>query len=96
MVPWPSGMRAVGDGDAVRPLLERTRVTASGWRGVGGAVLAGSEVGDVVVVGEVAATEAAGVTGFIRSPLSTVGAESGEAALDVGAGGRTFSRWACR
>ena len=80
MVPCPSGILAVGDGEAVDlPLLERTSETPSGCTGVAGADVVGSEV-RAVVVGEVAATDAAGVTGFMRSPLSTAGAGSGDGA----------------
>lgn len=96
MVPFPSGMRAVGLGlVADLPLFERTRATA---RGVDGRDVAGSDVGEVMV-GEVAATEAEGVTGFMRRPLRPLAAGSGDCArgdsargADVGAGGSTFSR----
>lgn len=92
MVPWPSGILAVGDGDAADlPLLERTSEAASEGTGVAGAEVGGSDVGDVVV-GDVAATDPAGVTGFMRSPLSRAGAASGDSTRDTGAGGSTFSR----
>lgn len=75
MVPCPSGMRAVGLGLAADlPLLERMRAAA---RGVEGRDVAGSDGGEVVV-GEVAATEPAGVTGFMRRPLRTPGAGRGD------------------
>lgn len=94
-MPCPSGIRAVGDGEAADlPLLERTSETARDWTGVAGAD-AGSDGGDVVV-GELAVTEDAGVTGFMRRPLRTAGRGCGDAARDTGAGGSSFSRWACR
>lgn len=75
IVPWPSGMRAVGLGLAADlPLFERSRAAA---RGVDGRDVAGSDVGEVVV-GDVAATEAEGVTGFMRRPLRAEGAGSGD------------------
>ena len=92
MVPCPSGILAVGDGEAADlPLFERTRVTESGCTGVGGADVVGSDE-DKVVIGEVAATDAAGVTGFMRSPLMTAGAGSGDCTRDADASGSTFSR----
>lgn len=86
----------MGLGLAVLPLLLLTSVTARGWIGVDGAVDR-SDVGDVVV-GDVAATEVAGVTGFIRSPLMTAGGGRGLSVRVAGAGaaGSTFSRCACR
>lgn len=89
MVPCPSGIRAVGDGDAVLPLFDRMSVTTSGCD----AGVAGSDVG-AVAVGDVATTDAVGVTGFMRSPLTAigVGAGRGDAALETGEGGRTFLR----
>jgi hypothetical protein len=99
IVPAPSGIRAVGDGDAAeRPLLERTTVS---WTGVGGA-------------GETGREDAIGDTGFICSPLKTEGCKRtgwGDAAGVVAAGvaagiaagtgiageeERTFSRCACK
>jgi hypothetical protein len=99
IVPAPSGIRAVGDGDAAeRPLLERTTVS---WTGVGGA-------------GEAGGDDAIGDTGFICSPLKTEGCKrtgwavaAGVVATGVAAGvaagtgiageeERTFSRCACR
>lgn len=77
IVPWPSGMRAVGLGLAPDlPLLERMRAAA---RGVEGRDVDGSEGGDGVV-GELAATEPAGVTGFMRRPLRMPGAGRGDCA----------------
>ena len=78
----------MGEGErpaVLPPLFERTSVTASGW-GVGGAV----------VVGDDAATDPAGVTGFMRSPLRTTGDSGGEAALGTGEAVSTFSRCAWR
>ena len=60
IVPAPSGMRAVGDGDA-RPLFDRARLATD--TGVAGCD---------AVVGE--PTDATGVTGFIRSQLMHAGA----------------------
>lgn len=78
MVPCPSGILAVGDGDlADLPLFERTSETASDCAGVAGTDAIDSDVGDVMV-GEVAAIDATGVTGFIRSPLIPAGTESGD------------------
>jgi hypothetical protein len=72
MVPCPSGILAVGDGEAVDlPLFDRTRETSAG---IG---VVGADVGDVVV-GELDATDAAGVTGFMRNPLIATGAGSGD------------------
>lgn len=92
IVPCPSGILAVGDGDLADLLLfERTSETASGCTGVAGTDAIDSAVGDVMV-GDVAAIDATGVTGFIRSPLIPTGTGSGDWARRVGAGGRTFSR----
>ena len=67
-------MRAVGLGLAADlPLFD---LSSAAW-GVDGRDVAGSDVGEVIV-GEVAATEAEGVTGFMRRPLRAEGAGSGD------------------
>lgn len=78
MVPCPIGMRAVGLGLAADlPLLERSSAAARGVDGRDNDDVAGSDVGEVAV-GEVAATEAEGVTGFMRRPLRMLGPGRGD------------------
>ena len=94
IVPAPSGIRAVGDGDAAeRPLLERTMVI---WTGVGGAGEAGGEatIGDTGFICSPLKTEGCRNTGWEVVVAAATGAATG-AGL-AGAEGRTFSRCACR
>ena len=78
----------MGEGErpaVLPPLFERTSVTASGW-GVGGPAVVGDDAATDP------ATDPAGVTGFMRSPLRMTGDTGGEAALAAGEAGSTFSR----